>query len=324
MFRRSIALLASATLLFGVMLGAAHPATASTGTADLTEGDGLAAWSYRDEPGSGTAGWGTNTVHYSDWDLEPTSGSTYFAYGDQVLPSAGVLYRTFTLDPSGPLEIGFSYYLASMAPLAVYDNMATNGCFEGGCGEENQQFRVDILSAAPSNWFGDPTVNLLENILSPRVEGPLDGWNDVTVDVSAYSGQTIVLAFREVDNLAPLNVAIDNIRVPGVSPTCALAATVCPTITAAGSTQVVAAPGTRYTAAYATYTWSRCGQPGDALISSKPPVTCRKISSFKGNAAQMALRPYTVTAQDVRAGYLRLAVKVLNTTYYSVAYATTR
>ena len=107
------------------------------------------------------------------------------------------------------------------------------------------------------------------------------------------------------------------------TPACGeLDAAICPTIAASGTTQVTGAPGTGYTTAYATYTWYRCGQPGPAVMSARPPVTCRKISSFRGSAAQMALRPYTITRQDVRAGYLRLAVKVLNTTYYSGAYST--
>ena len=320
MIRRIATVLASGLLIAALFAGGARPTIASgDASADLTEGVGIALWTYLDEPGSGTIGWSTNQTGYDGWSLPAHTGSTYFAYGDQVNPSAGVLYRTFTLPDAGPVEISFAYYLNDdcFVGLDVQSTMSYSApAF-------NQQFRVDLLSEVPSDWFGAPSEHLLENILEPTVEGPSDGWNEVTFDASDFAGETVVLAFREVDNCNPLDVAIDDIEVSGyAADSCALPASVCPTIAASGTTQVTGAPGTGYTTAYATYTWYRCGQPGPAVMSARPPVTCRKISSYRGSAAQMALRPYTITRQDVRAGYLRLAVKVLNTTYYSGAYST--
>ena len=108
-----------------------------------------------------------------------------------------------------------------------------------------------------------------------------------------------------------------------VDPNCgALDLSVCPTVTS-GTRGLIGAPGTSHTLNRATYTWLRCSVPGAAETGSRAPTTCRTIRSFKATGAQMAVRPYGVTARDVRSGYIRLAVKVGTRTFYSGAYSVT-
>lgn len=96
--------------------------------------------------------------------------------------------------------------------------------------------------------------------------------------------------------------------------------TVCPTIMPS-ATGLIGAPGTSHVANRATYTWLRCVTPGTAVPGPRPPSGCRTIRTFKATGAQMAVRPYGVTARDAKAGYIRLAVKVGTRTYYSGAYS---
>ena len=99
-----------------------------------------------------------------------------------------------------------------------------------------------------------------------------------------------------------------------------LDAAVCPTITDAGTNRVTGAPGTDYTTARATYTWLRCRSEGDAIESRRVPNGCRVIRRVSSTAARMENAPYRISAGDRSWGYLRLAVTVGRTTYYSGAY----
>lgn len=102
---------------------------------------------------------------------------------------------------------------------------------------------------------------------------------------------------------------------------CALDAGVCPAITEVGANRVTGAPGTDHTTELATYTWLRCRNEGEALESRRAPIDCRVIrSSMRSNAARMANAPYRITGVDRVWGYLRLAVTVGRTTYYSGTY----
>jgi hypothetical protein len=99
-----------------------------------------------------------------------------------------------------------------------------------------------------------------------------------------------------------------------------LDAAVCPTITDAGTNRVTGAPGSDYTTARATYTWLRCRDAGDAFESRRAPTGCRVIRSTRSTAARMENSPYRISSGDRGWGYLRLAVSVGRTTYYSGAY----
>ncbi len=90
-----------------------------------------------------------------------------------------------------------------------------------------------------------------------------------------------------------------------------------PSITASGTSRVIGAPGSDHMARRATYTWLRCKSAGDALESRRAPRDCRAVQSLRSTGARMTSRPYRITAVDRRAGYLRLAVTVARTTYYS-------
>ena len=99
-----------------------------------------------------------------------------------------------------------------------------------------------------------------------------------------------------------------------------LDAAVCPTITDAGTNRVTGAPGSDHTTARAIYTWLRCRNEGAALESRRIPTGCRIIRSARSTAARMENAPYRISAGDRSRGYLRLAVTVGHTTYYSGAY----
>ena len=311
MSRRSIALLASATMLFSIMFGAARQATASSGggsegyypvgpqrdvpLSTLEDNGWIRCFSepYNTDGTSIASIRGECTGTYLIVTGRPVGSSTLSLLA--AAPSAEVFAETARNAPH--LVNGTYWYFTSYWSMGFSDVELIN--------QDSCDIGADKDYSYSLCWHmdGSDTESLL---FGGYLLGNICRYCDVQVDLGDAEGASYLREIYTTNS------------VPG----CALAATVCPTITSSGATRVLGAPGTGYTTAYATYTWYRCGQEGEAVKSAKPPVTCRMISSFKGSAAQMALRPYTITRQDVRAGYLRLAVKVLNTTYYSAAYST--
>ncbi|MBD2180482.1 PEP-CTERM sorting domain-containing protein [Planktothrix sp. FACHB-1355] len=79
-------------------------------------------------------------------------------------------------------------------------------------GPPNQQFRVDLVSAGFSNWFGpSSSAGVLANIVAPTAS-PRQ-WASTAFDLSAWAGQTVRLAFREVDNQLFFQAGVDNVKI---------------------------------------------------------------------------------------------------------------
>jgi len=84
----------------------------------------------------------------------------------------------------------------------------------------NQQFRVDIVDASFTDWFGpDSSAGVLANIVPPVAEGfPVAGFNATTFDLTSWAGSTVRLAFRQADNLNNFQSGVDNVSITS-SPT---------------------------------------------------------------------------------------------------------
>ena len=86
---------------------------------------------------------------------------------------------------------------------------------------------------------------------------------------------------------------------------------------------VIGAPGwgLDYESGRATYRWLRCNSGGEANQSARMPHGCRVIrGGGRGARLSMVSRPHQISSSDRSSGYLRLAVTVGHTTYYSGAY----
>ena len=103
---------------------------------------------------------------------------------------------------------------------------------------------------------------------------------------------------------------------PGGSTNCGtLDSTVCPTITDAGSRKLIGAPGSAAMSTPARYTWLNCRVAGAGTTSR--PSDCRPGKTVTSTGARFSRMAYRISLADRRSGYLRLAVQVRGTTYYS-------
>jgi hypothetical protein len=132
-------------------------------------------------------------------------------------------------------------------------------------------------------------------------------------------GEALTLSYDNGGEWIPVPVSWFSPATPvSVSANCGLLDSgVCPTATVVRTNRVVGAPGPDQMARRATYTWLRCKSEGDALISRRAPRNCRVVQRRRSTGVLMAKRPYRITTADRRAGYLRLAVTIGRTTYYS-------
>jgi hypothetical protein len=185
---------------------------------DLT--NTLANWVMLEEPGS-HGSWSqvdaTGGTLLSPISSQPIlapnagAGDLYFVK-DQSMPSAGVLYIPLTVPSgSGAISLSFDYFVQAQGAFAGGTTMSANEY-------PNQQFRVDILDIIPDNWFGAPSS--LVSLVTPTTgsSNPATAWTTVDLDLTAElttagaRGNTVYLAFREVDNQGFLTVGVDNVR----------------------------------------------------------------------------------------------------------------
>jgi hypothetical protein len=143
------------------------------------------------------------------------AGNLYFVK-DQTGPSAGVLYIPLAVPAGdGPISLSFDYFVQTNPELAIGDTMSAAGSLTAWA---NQQFRVDIVSSIPADWFAAPGEPLV-SVVAPTKgsSNPATAWTSVDVAGLATSlagsrGNTVYLAFREVDNQSYLTVGVDNVR----------------------------------------------------------------------------------------------------------------
>lgn len=213
---------AACSLLIAASL-AVIPASQTTATVDSDLTNSLADWVIVEEPGS-AGSWSqfdatglTGDALVSPMSSQPIlpppagAGNLYFVK-DQHGPSAGVLYIPLAVPGgSGAISLSFDYFVQTSPELAIGGSMSATAF-------PNQQFRVDIVSSIPADWFAAPAEPLV-SVVAPTKgsSNPASAWTSVDVEGLATSlagsrGNTVYLAFREVDNQSYLTVGVDNVR----------------------------------------------------------------------------------------------------------------
>jgi hypothetical protein len=167
-------------------------------------------WSVAKESGSG----GDFAFH--------TAGSLFDTTGDPRLPfpvtnmigpGAYALHQSFVV-PSGGTTLTFDYFALSFNPTPIDKTVMAAVTTSGGI----MKVRVDLLSSDFSDWFGPTSISgVLHNLLEVSSFDTSSGsttskWQSASVEVPAsLAGQEVILAFRESDNQAPINFAVDNV-----------------------------------------------------------------------------------------------------------------
>jgi hypothetical protein len=178
---------------------------------DDFESGSLANWKIA---GSGAGAW----FVYTDGKTPPNASESdpnfpfsvpnppqgkFAAVTDMNGPGRRILYRDVELDGRYTLRLTVFYVNAGrFTSPETLDYEST----------ENQQFRIDIVApAAPADSL--TAAHVLANVFrtSPGDPDRRDP-SAVTVDLSKWAGQTVRLRLASVDNLGPLRVGVDEIR----------------------------------------------------------------------------------------------------------------
>jgi len=146
----------------------------------------------------------------------PTEG-TNAAMSDAQGPGSHALYQDFLVDSAGGV-LSFDLFIGNRA-----DRFASPATLDFNPSTPppnppvlNQQVRVDILKAG-ADPFSVAAADVLLNLYQSNPGDPLvSGYATLNFDVSsifaANLGQSLRLRFAETDNLAPLQLGIDNVR----------------------------------------------------------------------------------------------------------------
>ena len=171
-------------------------------------------WSVAKEGGSnGDFGIRSSGVTPGDLiDVLPDDPHHPFPIHEQDGPGAYALHQSFVVPPGGT-TLTFDYF-ANTARDKVADDVFA------GANAENQHWRVDLLPADFTDWFGPNSLSaVLANLFDPDnvfhgFRAPSTSlWQTVTVPIpSSLEGQEVILAFRVVETNHFQNLAVDNVQ----------------------------------------------------------------------------------------------------------------
>jgi hypothetical protein len=240
-------------------------------------------------------GTGATVVEQNDY---PCCGSGTWGVAESAEGQAVAVYVPVTLPAGMRSTISFDYSVNSDGALTVGGTMA---CTIFASTLNNNQFRVDIVESTLSgqSWFGSPALGLLKNALTPVASGS----GHIDVDVTAWAGTTVNLAFR-VAHCDDLPFFISKIEAEWSNVTLtttdfwvdAPVATVKPVVSGSYAAVGVQLTGTRGTwtsiSAYFRPQWYRCTKAGaavDQYTSVAVPSGCSAISG----ATELTYTPVT-------------------------------
>jgi D-alanyl-D-alanine carboxypeptidase len=138
------------------------------------------------------------------FDVPDPPQGRFAAVTDMNGPGTRILYRDLRLEGRFTLQV--SVFYAGTAPFSGPATLAHD------TPEANQQFRIDLFGpSAPIDSVakGDVLVNVFHTSPGdPARRQP----TEVSVDLSAWAGQTVRLRLATTDNGGPLRAGVDNIR----------------------------------------------------------------------------------------------------------------
>ncbi len=209
-----------AALACAMALGLA--ATAPTQASTIVNGgfeSGFASWVRVDQVGSdGTFFLQSGLASPLNADPVPAPpGGNAAAMSDGFGPGAHVLYQDFLATP-GSQTLSFDLFVGNRA-----DRFATPASLDfaltsqAGAQTLNQQVRVDLLRAG-ADPFSVAAADVLLSLYLSQVGDPLvAGYRTFATDVGAllgaHNGELLRLRFAETDNLAQLQLGVDNVAI---------------------------------------------------------------------------------------------------------------
>jgi D-alanyl-D-alanine carboxypeptidase len=138
------------------------------------------------------------------FDVPDPPQGRFAAVTDMNGPGTRILYRDLRLE--GRFTLQMSVFYTGSGPFSSPATLAHD------IPEANQQFRIDLIRpSAPIDSVAKEDV--LVNVFHTSPGDPAGRQpTDVSMDVSAWAGQTVRLRLATTDNQGPLRVGVDNIR----------------------------------------------------------------------------------------------------------------
>lgn len=203
----------------GLLCGPAPDAQAALLIANGGFESGLAGWSIANQAGGdGSFFVQSGAASPVNGDAVPTPpGGSQAAMTDGAGPGAHVLYQDFVA-AAAMATLRFDLYIGNRADrFASPDSLAFDLTSQAGAQTLNQQVRVDILATGADPFSvaaADVLMSLVRSLPGDALES---GYTTVSTDISAllaaHDGQTLRLRFAETDNLAPLQLGVDNVAI---------------------------------------------------------------------------------------------------------------
>ena len=233
---------AVAIVVAGVLLipQAAMAATVTNGSFET--GD-FAGWTTQAQGADPAGSWlvytGT-TLPESEITLPAPSCGTHAAVTYQGDPSSNVLYQDLTLEPGETHTLTFTHYYQNAATENDSDTplFASPATLDYSIDGANQQYRVDIMKTT-ADPFSVASADILQTVFQTEPGDPATlAPTPVTVDLSAYAGQTVRLRFAVAVNDDELNAGVDCVTLTSAPITTSSTTTT----TALATTSTTAAP----------------------------------------------------------------------------------
>jgi len=174
---------------------------------------GFSSWTRANQVGSdGTFSLQSGTVSpVNSFPVPAPPQGTLAAMTDALAGGSHVLYQDFVIPSIVPSAVAsFSIFVRNDSTAFI-----TPATLDWFTPTLNQQARVDIIRTS-ADPFSVASADVLMNLYRTQVGDPLiSGYNNIVVDVTALLqanlGQTLRLRFAEVDNVANLNLGVDNV-----------------------------------------------------------------------------------------------------------------
>ena len=138
------------------------------------------------------------------FDVPDPPQGRFAAVTDMNGPGTRILYRDLRLE--GRFTLRATVFYVGAGPFSSPATLAHDAP------EANQQFRIDLVSpSAPIDSVArsDVLVNVFHTSPGDPARRPP---TEVSIDLSAWTGQTVRLRLATTDNQGPLRVGVDNIR----------------------------------------------------------------------------------------------------------------
>jgi hypothetical protein len=177
---------------------------------------GFSGWTRQDQAG------GDGTFFLQSGTTSPVNGfpvpappeGVVAAMTDALGPGSHILYQDIVIpvSPSGS-TLAFDIFINNQGDDFHIAGLPT---LDFATPALNQQARVDLISTT-ADPFSVAAGDVLLNLFQTNPGDPLvSGYNTVTTDLTAFfianAGTTVRLRFADVDNVAPFNLGIDNVR----------------------------------------------------------------------------------------------------------------